>query len=65
MQISVTQLGQVGDRTYRIKQEFVENAKAFIVKGITNKFVVFFNDVEVASFKTLTKCKEFIKGEIK
>ena len=60
--LSVTQIGDRKDRTYRVKQEFTNLSTKFIIKGIGKDFVIFEGDQQLASFKTLTKCYDYIKG---
>jgi hypothetical protein len=62
VQISVTQLGDKKDRSYRIKQEFTDLKTCFTVKGIGKDFIVFEGDQQLACFKTLTGAKNFIEG---
>ena len=61
--IAITQIGDKKDRTYRV-QNCAKNAQTTIytVKGIGNSFIVFNGDHQLQSFKTLTKCREFISG---
>ena len=61
LHISLTQLGAKKDRNYRV-QNWDRNAqpKIFTVKGIGKNFIIFDGEQQIQSFKTLTKCKEFI-----
>ena len=61
--LSVTQLGDKKDRTYRVAQHS-ENCqpKLFTVKGVGKNFMLFNGEQQLQSFKTLTKCYEYIKG---
>jgi hypothetical protein len=59
--IALTQIGDKKDRTYRV-QNWAKNAqpKIFTVKGIGRNFIIFDGEQQLQSFKTLTKCCEFI-----
>jgi hypothetical protein len=53
------QVGDKQDRTYRIA--VANQPKVFTVKGIGKDFMLFDGEQLVQSFKTLTKCREYIK----
>jgi hypothetical protein len=57
--LSKTQLGDKKDRTYRIA--IVNQPKFFTVKGVGKSFMLFDGEQLVQSFKTLTKCCDYIK----
>jgi hypothetical protein len=60
--LAVTQIGDKKDRTYRVTLYIVNSpSKFFTVQGIDKDFLIFDNDKQLASFKTLTKCKDYIK----
>ena len=57
----ICQLGIKKDRTYRV--QFVNNqTQVFTIKGEGKNFVIFNASQKLNSFKTLTKCYEFIKS---
>jgi hypothetical protein len=62
--VSITQVGDKSDRVHRIgaQSKETDKSKVFTVKGVGNCFVIFEGDQQLASFKTLTKCKEYISG---
>jgi hypothetical protein len=57
--LSKTQLGDKKDRTYRIA--IVNQPQVFTVKGVGKSFMLFDGEQLVQSFKTLTKCCDYIK----
>jgi hypothetical protein len=60
--LAVTHLSKQ-DRVYRVALHFTNiPAKVFTVKGIKKEFIIFDGDKNLQSFKTLTKCYEYIKG---
>ena len=61
--LSVTQLGDKKDRTYRVAQHSANcQPKLFTVKGVGKSFTLFDGEQQLQSFNTLTKCYEYIKG---
>lgn len=58
----VTQLGHKADRTYSIA--VANQPKVFTVKGIGKDFMLFDGEQLVQSFKTLTKCRDYIKESV-
>ena len=57
--VSVAQVGHKKDRTYRIG--VANQSKFFTVKGVGKDFMLFDGEQLVHSFKTLTKCCDYIK----
>jgi hypothetical protein len=53
------QVGEKQDRTYRIA--ISNQPKVFTVKGVGKSFMLFDGEQLVQSFKTLTKCHDYIK----
>jgi hypothetical protein len=57
--LSVAQVGDKQDRTYRIA--IANKPQVFTVKGVGKNFMLFDGEQLVQSFKTLTKCCDYIK----
>jgi hypothetical protein len=61
--LAIQQVGDKKDRTYRIAQHSANTQpKLFTVKGAGKSFMLFDGEQQLQSFKTLTKCQEYIKG---
>jgi len=60
--LSMTQVGEKKDRTYRIV--VTNQSKFFTVKGVGKSFMLFDGEELVQSFKTLTKCCDYIKASV-
>jgi hypothetical protein len=60
--VSVAQVGDKSDRVHHIGAQCkeTEKTKGFTVKGMGKSFVIFEDDKQLASFKTLTQCKDYI-----
>jgi hypothetical protein len=61
--IAVSQLGDKQDRAHRVwaQSRETKNKKIFVVEGVGSSFVIFDGTQQINSFKTLTKCKEYLK----
>jgi len=57
----ICQLGDKKDRTYRV-QSVGNQTQVFTIKGEGKNFVIFNAGQQLNSFKTLTKCYEFIRS---
>lgn len=62
MQVTVTQqIGNKKDRTYYVWQAFSNiSNKKFIVKGVGKNFSIFDGNKQLATFKTLDQCKQYV-----
>ena len=61
--LSVTQLGDKQNRFYRVARHSANTQpQLFTVKGVGKNFMLFDGEQQLQSFKTLTKCYEYIKG---
>ena len=60
--LSVAQVGEKKDRTYRIGA--INQSKFFTVKGVGKSFMLFDGEELVQSFKTLTQCRDYIKESV-
>ena len=62
MQVTaIQQIGDKKDRTYRVWQAISNiSDKKFIVKGIGKNFNIFDGDKQLATFKTLYQCKQYV-----
>jgi hypothetical protein len=59
--LAIQQVGDKKDRTYRIAQHSANTQpKLFTVKGLGKAFTIFNGNKEVATFKTLTECKQYV-----
>jgi hypothetical protein len=62
--VSVAQVGHKKDRTYQVCVAFHSPRKVFTVKGVGKDFMLFDGEQLVHSFKTLTKCCDYIKASV-
>ena len=61
--VAFHQVGNKKDRTYHVRPAFSAMPNQwFTVKGLGKAFTIFNGDKEVATFKTLTECKQYVGG---
>jgi len=59
--LSMKQVGDKKDRTYQVCVALNSPSKVFTVKGVGKDFMLFDGEQRLQSFKTLTKCCDYIK----
>jgi|APGre2960657404_1045060.scaffolds.fasta_scaffold74027_3 hypothetical protein len=59
--LSMKQVGDKKDRTYQVCVALNSPSKVFTVKGVGKDFMLFDGEQHLQSFKTLTKCCDYIK----
>jgi hypothetical protein len=61
--LATTQLGHKKERSYGIARHCGDTQPiVFTVKGVGKNFMLFDGEQYLQSFKTLTECKEYIRG---
>ena len=59
--LSTVQIGDKKDRTYQVRVALNSPSKVFTIKGVGKNFMLFDGEQHLQSFKTLTKCCDYIK----